>query len=87
MERCGGEGEEEKDGAKPIDPLLQLITLFSRSALTERRCVCVNYKTSHAVKTLFYFYYWSLEKSILVRSAIVFLLSVAEISIFLVSVV
>uniref|UniRef100_A0A3Q3G7S4 Ryanodine receptor 2b (cardiac) n=1 Tax=Labrus bergylta TaxID=56723 RepID=A0A3Q3G7S4_9LABR len=34
--------EEEKDvgdGAKPIDPLLQLITLFSRSALTERRCV------------------------------------------------
>uniref|UniRef100_A0AAQ5XBZ1 Ryanodine receptor 2b (cardiac) n=1 Tax=Amphiprion ocellaris TaxID=80972 RepID=A0AAQ5XBZ1_AMPOC len=32
---------EEKDmeeGAKPIDPLLQLITLFSRSALTESRC-------------------------------------------------
>uniref|UniRef100_A0A3Q3G0A9 Ryanodine receptor 2b (cardiac) n=1 Tax=Labrus bergylta TaxID=56723 RepID=A0A3Q3G0A9_9LABR len=39
---CGGDREEEKDvgdGAKPIDPLLQLITLFSRSALTERRCV------------------------------------------------
>uniref|UniRef100_A0A3Q3G895 Ryanodine receptor 2b (cardiac) n=1 Tax=Labrus bergylta TaxID=56723 RepID=A0A3Q3G895_9LABR len=38
---CGGDREEEKDvgdGAKPIDPLLQLITLFSRSALTERRC-------------------------------------------------
>ncbi|XP_071766090.2 ryanodine receptor 2-like [Centroberyx gerrardi] len=36
-----GGREEEKDveeGAKPIDPLLQLITLFSRSALTER-CV------------------------------------------------
>uniref|UniRef100_A0A3Q3G5A2 Ryanodine receptor 2b (cardiac) n=1 Tax=Labrus bergylta TaxID=56723 RepID=A0A3Q3G5A2_9LABR len=40
-ELCGGDREEEKDvgdGAKPIDPLLQLITLFSRSALTERRC-------------------------------------------------
>uniref|UniRef100_A0A3B4UXI4 Ryanodine receptor 2-like n=1 Tax=Seriola dumerili TaxID=41447 RepID=A0A3B4UXI4_SERDU len=40
---CGGDRGEEKDvgeGAKPIDPLLQLITLFSRSALTERRCVC-----------------------------------------------
>ncbi|XP_065815894.1 ryanodine receptor 2 [Labrus bergylta] len=39
-ELCGGDREEEKDvgdGAKPIDPLLQLITLFSRSALTERR--------------------------------------------------
>ncbi|XP_074531886.1 ryanodine receptor 2 [Halichoeres trimaculatus] len=39
MELCGGNKEEEKDvkdGAKPIDPLLQLITLFSRSALTER---------------------------------------------------
>ncbi|XP_041645474.1 ryanodine receptor 2 [Cheilinus undulatus] len=39
MELCGGETEEEKDvedSAKPIDPLLQLITLFSRSALTER---------------------------------------------------
>ncbi|XP_040906318.1 ryanodine receptor 2 [Toxotes jaculatrix] len=35
----GKGGREEKDveeGAKPIDPLLQLITLFSRSALTER---------------------------------------------------
>lgn len=47
MELCGGDREEErnvKEGAKPIDPLLQLITLFSRSALTERRwvyvCVC-----------------------------------------------
>ncbi|XP_067466542.1 ryanodine receptor 2 isoform X2 [Thunnus thynnus] len=40
MELCGGDREEERDvkeGAKPIDPLLQLITLFSRSALTERR--------------------------------------------------
>ncbi|XP_070696712.1 ryanodine receptor 2 [Pempheris klunzingeri] len=39
MELCGGDREEEKDvedSAKPIDPLLQLITLFSRSALTER---------------------------------------------------
>ncbi|XP_022619295.1 ryanodine receptor 2-like isoform X4 [Seriola dumerili] len=39
MELCGGDRGEEKDvgeGAKPIDPLLQLITLFSRSALTER---------------------------------------------------
>lgn len=37
----GGRGEEKdvKEGAKPIDPLLQLITLFSRSALTESRCV------------------------------------------------
>ncbi|XP_039477547.1 ryanodine receptor 2 [Oreochromis aureus] len=33
----GGRGEEKdvKEGAKPIDPLLQLITLFSRNALTE----------------------------------------------------
>ncbi|CAJ1067174.1 ryanodine receptor 2 [Xyrichtys novacula] len=39
MELCGGNREEEKDvgdGAKPIDPLLQLITLFSRSAVAER---------------------------------------------------
>ncbi|XP_059214929.1 ryanodine receptor 2 [Centropristis striata] len=39
MELCGGDREEEKDveeGTKAIDPLLQLITLFSRSALTER---------------------------------------------------
>ncbi|KAE8280778.1 Ryanodine receptor 2 [Larimichthys crocea] len=39
MELCGGDRGEEKDeqdNAKPIDPLLQLITLFSRSALTER---------------------------------------------------
>ncbi|XP_051233720.1 ryanodine receptor 2 [Dicentrarchus labrax] len=39
MEVCGGDKEEEndvEDGAKPIDPLLQLITLFGRSALTER---------------------------------------------------
>ncbi|XP_070398109.1 ryanodine receptor 2 isoform X1 [Nothobranchius furzeri] len=35
---CGGNKGEVKDvgeGAKPIDPLLQLIRLFSRSALTE----------------------------------------------------
>ncbi|XP_034536962.1 ryanodine receptor 2 [Notolabrus celidotus] len=40
IELCGGNREEEKDvkdGAKPIDPLLQLITLFSRSALTESK--------------------------------------------------
>ncbi|KAM4591284.1 ryanodine receptor 2 isoform 1-T1 [Odontesthes bonariensis] len=30
-----GEGKDVEEGAKPIDPLLQLITLFSRSALTE----------------------------------------------------
>lgn len=30
---------DAEDGIKPIDPLLQLITLFSRSALMERRCV------------------------------------------------
>nr|XP_043902413.1 ryanodine receptor 2-like [Solea senegalensis] len=38
MELCGGnrgEEKEVKECAKPIDPLLQLITLFSRSALTE----------------------------------------------------
>ncbi|XP_047191096.1 ryanodine receptor 2-like isoform X3 [Scophthalmus maximus] len=35
MEQCGGDRGDEKD-VKPIDPLLQLITLFSRSALTER---------------------------------------------------
>lgn len=29
---------DSEDGIKPIDPLLQLITLFSRSALMERRC-------------------------------------------------
>lgn len=28
-----------EDAMKPVDPLLQLITLFSRSALMERRCV------------------------------------------------
>lgn len=47
----GGDQDEEKDleeGAKPIDPFLQLITFFSRSALTEGRCVCVcvHYKRS-----------------------------------------
>nr|XP_057915111.1 ryanodine receptor 2 isoform X2 [Doryrhamphus excisus] len=39
MELGGGSGDEGRDaaeGAKLIDPLLQLITLFSRSALTER---------------------------------------------------
>ncbi|XP_062257090.1 ryanodine receptor 2 [Platichthys flesus] len=39
MELCGGDRGEERnveEGAKPIDPLLQLITLFSRSALMER---------------------------------------------------
>ncbi|XP_054654360.1 ryanodine receptor 2 isoform X4 [Dunckerocampus dactyliophorus] len=39
MELGGGSREEERDageGAKLIDPLLQLIALFSRSALTER---------------------------------------------------
>ncbi|TKS85783.1 Ryanodine receptor 2 [Collichthys lucidus] len=39
MELSGGDRGEEKDeqdNGKPIDPLLQLITLFSRSALTER---------------------------------------------------
>lgn len=44
MKLCEGDRQEEKeveDSAKPIDPLLQLITLFSRSALTERWCVCV----------------------------------------------
>ncbi|XP_071061794.1 ryanodine receptor 2 isoform X1 [Pseudochaenichthys georgianus] len=38
MDLCGGDREEGKDvgeGARAIDPLLQLITLFSRSALTE----------------------------------------------------
>ncbi|XP_047459189.1 ryanodine receptor 2 isoform X2 [Mugil cephalus] len=38
MELCGGDKDEEKDvevGPSAIDPLLQLITLFSRSALTE----------------------------------------------------
>uniref|UniRef100_A0A667ZYR6 Ryanodine receptor 2b (cardiac) n=1 Tax=Myripristis murdjan TaxID=586833 RepID=A0A667ZYR6_9TELE len=33
------ERKDEEESAKPIDPLLQLITLFSRSALMER-CVC-----------------------------------------------
>ncbi|XP_044070697.1 ryanodine receptor 2 isoform X3 [Siniperca chuatsi] len=40
MELCGGDRKEEKDmedGAKPIDPLLQLITLFSRTALTQSK--------------------------------------------------
>lgn len=44
MELCAVNKEEEndlEDGIKPIDPLLQLITLFSRSALTERRCVFI----------------------------------------------
>uniref|UniRef100_A0A3Q2ZUA4 Ryanodine receptor 2b (cardiac) n=1 Tax=Kryptolebias marmoratus TaxID=37003 RepID=A0A3Q2ZUA4_KRYMA len=35
--------KDVEEGAKPIDPLLQLITLFSRSALTESRLVCVCY--------------------------------------------
>uniref|UniRef100_A0A3B3YY67 Ryanodine receptor 2b (cardiac) n=1 Tax=Poecilia mexicana TaxID=48701 RepID=A0A3B3YY67_9TELE len=34
-----GEVKEVEEGAKAIDPLLQLIMLFSRSALTESRCV------------------------------------------------
>ncbi|XP_061600533.1 ryanodine receptor 2 isoform X1 [Cololabis saira] len=40
MTLCEGDKREMKDvedGAKSIDPLLQLITLFSRSALTESR--------------------------------------------------
>uniref|UniRef100_A0A3Q3G4E5 Ryanodine receptor 2b (cardiac) n=1 Tax=Labrus bergylta TaxID=56723 RepID=A0A3Q3G4E5_9LABR len=41
------------DGAKPIDPLLQLITLFSRSALTERRCVLVWEKEMEKQKLLY----------------------------------
>lgn len=44
MELCAVNREEEndlEDGIKPIDPLLQLITLFSQSALTERRCVFI----------------------------------------------
>lgn len=44
MELCEGGREEENDmgdGIKPIDPLLQLITLFSRTALTEKRYVCL----------------------------------------------
>lgn len=43
MELCGDGRGKEKDaekGAEAIDPLLQLITFFSRSSLTERRCVC-----------------------------------------------
>ncbi|XP_041866038.1 ryanodine receptor 2 isoform X2 [Melanotaenia boesemani] len=38
MNQCEGDKGDVKDveeGAKPIDPLLQLITLFSRNALTE----------------------------------------------------
>uniref|UniRef100_A0A8C4H809 Ryanodine receptor 2b (cardiac) n=1 Tax=Dicentrarchus labrax TaxID=13489 RepID=A0A8C4H809_DICLA len=42
-----------EDGAKPIDPLLQLITLFGRSALTERRCVCVCEKEMEKQKLLY----------------------------------
>ena len=34
------EEEAEEEGANQMDPLHQLITLFSHSALTERRCVC-----------------------------------------------
>uniref|UniRef100_A0A3P9P1N7 Ryanodine receptor 2 n=1 Tax=Poecilia reticulata TaxID=8081 RepID=A0A3P9P1N7_POERE len=34
-----GEAKEVEEGTKAIDPLLQLIMLFSRSALTESRCV------------------------------------------------
>lgn len=33
--------KDEGEGAKAIDPLLQLITFFSRSALTDSRCVFV----------------------------------------------
>uniref|UniRef100_A0A671YWR5 Ryanodine receptor 2 n=1 Tax=Sparus aurata TaxID=8175 RepID=A0A671YWR5_SPAAU len=42
-----------EDSAKPIDPLLQLITLFSRSALTERWCVCVCEKEMEKQKLLY----------------------------------
>ncbi|XP_071336383.1 ryanodine receptor 2 isoform X3 [Trachinotus anak] len=48
---CGGDRGEEKDvedGAKPIDPLLQLITLFSRSALTESKLGNDSLYTSYA---------------------------------------
>lgn len=44
MELCRsnrGEDNDTEDCIKPIDPLLQLITLFSRTALTDRRCVFV----------------------------------------------
>lgn len=44
MELCRSNREEDnntEDCIKPIDPLLQLITLFSRTALTDRRCVFV----------------------------------------------
>ncbi|XP_056903963.1 ryanodine receptor 2-like isoform X5 [Takifugu flavidus] len=39
MELCGGGREEDDrgDGAKAIDPLLQLITLFGQTALMDRR--------------------------------------------------
>lgn len=33
------DGNDGEHVIKPIDPLLQLITLFSRSALMETRCV------------------------------------------------
>ena len=54
MKHCGASSEEEEEEeveeeertkkgveecAQPIDPLQQLITLFSQSALTEGRCV------------------------------------------------
>ena len=53
MKHCGASSEEEEEDeevdegeekgvelcAQPIDPLRQLITLFSQSALTEGRCV------------------------------------------------
>lgn len=60
MELCRsnrGEDNDTEDCIKPIDPLLQLITLFSRTALTDRRCVfvCIHYQSLHTVKTLLTF--------------------------------
>uniref|UniRef100_A0A8C3ABS1 Ryanodine receptor 2 n=1 Tax=Cyclopterus lumpus TaxID=8103 RepID=A0A8C3ABS1_CYCLU len=49
------DGEEKKnveESAKPIDPLLQLITHFSRSALMEK-CVCVCEKEMEKQKLLY----------------------------------
>uniref|UniRef100_A0A3P9I4J1 Ryanodine receptor 2b (cardiac) n=1 Tax=Oryzias latipes TaxID=8090 RepID=A0A3P9I4J1_ORYLA len=35
-----GKIKDREEGARPIDSLLQLITLFSRSALMDSRCMC-----------------------------------------------
>uniref|UniRef100_A0A3Q3K423 Ryanodine receptor 2b (cardiac) n=1 Tax=Monopterus albus TaxID=43700 RepID=A0A3Q3K423_MONAL len=41
-----GSEKDGEEGVKPIDPLLQLVTLFSQSALTDWRCILFSLKNA-----------------------------------------